>query len=781
MKHSHRGLTLSRSLTGASLSALMIGAGLAAMPAAQAVPAAPTNHFVTSVDESETRATGHNDFGAEGVRVYTEGATSTDKAAGYFAVNTPLADVGEPSMDVVASSGNLLPSTQLVVDFDNDGSPDGILVGEPKYADGSNLYGDNWWASNGSKQFVKDDAPSHGGGFGSDNNGTLDQWRTNFPDAKVLNSGWSLGSGVKGDATIYSISLGSDNYFFSAAPTAASDTVVNSDLRGSETAATYSKWHQGYANATVHAQVNGDGLVLAGQSQIIKGFTNHTNTLNTRNINLLRDLPSSGMTLAAGSDPVAFQVVVYFQNPTSGGVKFATLRAESTTAEHKTISLDDNWQATRQVGSIAANTDAKLGDLIKALGQYKVIAFGVQTDPGSAATVKSYNLGATSYTFADPADDPTDETVSTIAPNEDTYEGWHQGADEGHATIADGLLNLGSTRSQVINGYADNSNDVDHTNVNLADALRTASYTVDSGTVSFQVPLFFTDPVSGETKFTTLRPTAGAGAGTHSFTINDQWTSSKAIGNVVDANGSARLADILSSLGDYKVLGFGVFSNAGDNGVVKDITWDGVKYGFSVNTVKTTASVKVNSAGEAVVNISCTEACSGYAQLRSDEAGTKTSANVFYYKLSKAGYMPMQFTGLTNANADWKVRIAVASPIPGSGPSPQFNNIALTKGSTAAVNVVKTTAGAKVSASGKIVVNVSCTKACTGYAQLWSDGQGDAKSSNVIKYTLTKAGYKALTFTGMPTGTAKWFVRLAITAPTPVAGTTPVFHDLNLL
>ena len=46
-------------------------------------------------------------------------------------------------------------------------------MGEPTYADGSVLYGNDWWLSNGSAQFVKDAAPSHVGGSGSDNDGTL--------------------------------------------------------------------------------------------------------------------------------------------------------------------------------------------------------------------------------------------------------------------------------------------------------------------------------------------------------------------------------------------------------------------------------------------------------------------------------------------------------------------------------------------------------------------------------------------------------------------------------
>ena len=93
---------------------------------------------------------------------------------------------------------------------DNNGTPDGILVGEPTY------YGNDWWASNGSAQFVKDGAPSHTGGSGSANHGTLDQWRAAFPDAVVKAFGFSLGSGVKGDGVINAIDFAGTRYTFAA-------------------------------------------------------------------------------------------------------------------------------------------------------------------------------------------------------------------------------------------------------------------------------------------------------------------------------------------------------------------------------------------------------------------------------------------------------------------------------------------------------------------------------------------------------------------------------------
>ncbi len=210
-----------RLLTIAAAGATMVaGLGLVASPA----QAATITLIPSQVDQSETRSLGHNEFLADGVRVWTEDNSSQSKAAGYFEVDQDLATAGEPSMDSVRNDATtgLKPGMQLVTDFDGNGSPDGILVGEPTYSDGSPLYGDDWWLSNSSAQFVKDGAPSHTGGSGSANHGTLEQWRVAFPDAHIVAYGWSVGSGVKADDTIRSMTLGANTYKFrnSGAPVA---------------------------------------------------------------------------------------------------------------------------------------------------------------------------------------------------------------------------------------------------------------------------------------------------------------------------------------------------------------------------------------------------------------------------------------------------------------------------------------------------------------------------------------------------------------------------------
>ena len=66
---------------------------------------------------------------------------------------------------------------QLVIDFDDNGTADGILVGEPA-SDGN-----GWWLNNAADALTAEGrCPDTGGGSGSNWFGTLDEWRDAFPD-----------------------------------------------------------------------------------------------------------------------------------------------------------------------------------------------------------------------------------------------------------------------------------------------------------------------------------------------------------------------------------------------------------------------------------------------------------------------------------------------------------------------------------------------------------------------------------------------------------------------
>ena len=190
----------------------LAGIVAAAISLAFAVPANAASSVLYVPDSfnsalSDTRATGHYEVVATGLHIYTESNSSTDKVAEYVDTNTSLAAAGEPSLEYTNTAGGI-PGAQLIVDFDSDGNADGILVGEP------GIYGNDWWLSNSAAQFVKNEAPSHTGGFGSAYHGTLAQWRTAFSNAAVTAFGFSLGSGVKGDGVLNAINFAGTRYTF---------------------------------------------------------------------------------------------------------------------------------------------------------------------------------------------------------------------------------------------------------------------------------------------------------------------------------------------------------------------------------------------------------------------------------------------------------------------------------------------------------------------------------------------------------------------------------------
>lgn len=185
----------------AALAATALAGGMIAL---STVPAssAPLSEW----DFSQTRATGHFELVDGGLRIWTEGATSTDKVAGYLPVDIPLASASSVGVEYTATFGSL-PGSQLVVDIDGDDVPDGILVGEP-------VYGDTLWLSNAATAAFKSLAPHVGGGYGSQWYGTLEEWGDAAPEARIVAIGFSLGSGAYGDGIVHAVVLDGVEYTF---------------------------------------------------------------------------------------------------------------------------------------------------------------------------------------------------------------------------------------------------------------------------------------------------------------------------------------------------------------------------------------------------------------------------------------------------------------------------------------------------------------------------------------------------------------------------------------
>ncbi|SET99329.1 hypothetical protein [Geodermatophilus poikilotrophus] len=189
----------------------VLALGLSALLATPAQAAADVGTVYVPDDflkaASDTRATGHYEVDGTALHIWTEGSGRTDKVAEYIATDTSLDGLDEPFLEYEATSGGV-PGFQLIVDFDDDGTSDGILIGEPGF------YGNDWWLSNAAEQFVKDGAPLHTGGFGSADHGTLADWDTAFPSARVIAFGFSLGSGVEGDGVLDAINFAGVRYTF---------------------------------------------------------------------------------------------------------------------------------------------------------------------------------------------------------------------------------------------------------------------------------------------------------------------------------------------------------------------------------------------------------------------------------------------------------------------------------------------------------------------------------------------------------------------------------------
>ena len=159
---------------------------------------------------TETRTAGSNELVANGLHVKTVPSTGSyanefSKAAGYYATsNLPLADINSAAINFASFSG-IRPSLQIGVDRDGNGSWDGYLVYEPW------SYGDGQYWTNKAGFGVPE-------GLGYPSLGSLAQYKAANPNAKVTSIGYSLGSGVVGDATITSLVVGATTYTFGLAP-----------------------------------------------------------------------------------------------------------------------------------------------------------------------------------------------------------------------------------------------------------------------------------------------------------------------------------------------------------------------------------------------------------------------------------------------------------------------------------------------------------------------------------------------------------------------------------
>ncbi|MBH0052666.1 cell wall-binding repeat-containing protein [Salinibacterium sp. SWN139] len=579
-------LAIGVSVTGA------LPATAAAVPTTEACAAVTNGPIATNQTSqgwtfTDTRAQGHNDFTAAGLHVWTEGATSADKAAAYKSVDLALKDAGVPVVNFVSNSGGV-PSLQLITDFDNDGTADGILVGEPSF------YGSDFWVPNSAAAFVKDNAPDTSGGHGSAYHGTLDEWLVEFPDARVLQIGYSLGSGVLGDAVIESIEVGCVSYGFSvdnaysASTTVAVDDSEIAPFEDSDPASAsynYETWHEGYNSNTVRAySTEADGLHLGDgtPSQVMLGTPGPVTATELEAL-----ITSASINVLEGK--VTFQIPITYGT----AANFTTVRSTSLVSsnEHH-FDVTDKWVTSRPLklanGSTFTPENAfTIADLVAFLGtqgNITLLGFGVQAD--SSAVVQDLVFDDTNYSFVPTAAEATTDHVvvayDEIALNETpaNYTTWHEGyanATKSFSVAAD-VLSFGSpSHSQILKGL---ETPVDGSDL-YAQLTRHAAVTVDSGLITYQVA--FTH--DGAIGWGTIR-SASLDAGEHTFNLSDPWKSSKNIGTAIVANTEYALGDILDALnaqGNALGTAFGI--QADHAAQVSSLTWGTTEYSFSLKVI----------------------------------------------------------------------------------------------------------------------------------------------------------------------------------------------------
>lgn len=153
-----------------------------------------------------------------GDRTHDAGNTVGGKIAGYVQIDPVLlSDIDVATLDFVSSVGTAKPGYQLVVDrtpSDPLDGYDGILVGEPS------AYGDVWWATKPTRWVGGPENVTVG--TNSDVDGTLAEFATFDPDARVVAVGFSLGTlgvGTEARGVLKTLTFNGSVWDFGLCPT----------------------------------------------------------------------------------------------------------------------------------------------------------------------------------------------------------------------------------------------------------------------------------------------------------------------------------------------------------------------------------------------------------------------------------------------------------------------------------------------------------------------------------------------------------------------------------
>lgn len=547
-------------------------------PAVDTTECTPTAGPVATNQDSEgwtfneTRSKGHNVFTEDGLHVWTESNDSLSKAAGYKAVDFPLSEVGaEPVINLINTSG-VLPSLQLGISLDGDGEWDGYLVNE------GDLYGHGMWWTNKSGWGV---AP----GLGYPSLGTINDYLLFHPDAQVISIGYSLGSGVQGEATIASIDVGCVSYGFTSDDDYGTPTEVEVDDSQIVPIEDHVGWGDGYGHTPRSYSTQADGAHIGSgyRTQLINNFATPLTTTG------LESLITSASVNVVDGDIVTYQIAILYGDLDT----FTTLRSEYLPTGENNFSVSDVWASTKPFtlndgsdlgipyqGAGGGGYRLPVADMVaflNAQGNVRVLGVGVQSnDP---AVIQDVVFNGTKHVFV-----PTEAAGTTnavVVPEAEielsepgNYLDWHEGYDNDTKSFSVDVngLHLGDpSHSQILKGLETPVDGEDLYGILTSQA----GVTVESGSVTYQVAVEF-----GATGWSTLR-SGGLAAGDHTFSLSDDWMSSKAIGATIAANTAYPLGEILDAMnaeGDAQAIGFGVQADAA--ALVSSIVWGDTEYTF---------------------------------------------------------------------------------------------------------------------------------------------------------------------------------------------------------
>ena len=292
---------------------------------------------------------------------------------------------------------------------------------------------------------------------------------------------------------------------FAPSANAATEVVVrNTDVLTTETTATYTSWHQGYATNPTGAKVTAKGLELTGgKSQVIKGYADNDETITPAKPNFDIEKSITGSKFTAIEGVASMQIPLRSSNITAKG-KYTTLY--SLPDQGSRVKTSDLWLSTAAIGTtIEPNKQYPLTTILGALGDYKVIGFGVQAEANAVVTDLTWD--GTTYKFQEPT--PPVVVTPKLSSKIDIYRVEPKSGKittKNTAKIYASVTVGGkpAPAGTVVNGYAKGKK-VSSAKVNSQGKVRIVLVKLPKGTSTLKAQLLSSGTVTGSTDSVTVK------------------------------------------------------------------------------------------------------------------------------------------------------------------------------------------------------------------------------------------------------------------------------------